>query len=227
MNTFKGFSKNTLKFFKQLEINNSKQWFTEHKEEYEKYVKNLACEFVNDMGLKLNTLPGSFNAIPKINKSLFKLNRDVRFSKNKSPYKTNMGIWFWEGTGKRMECSGFYFHLENNKLMLGCGIYMFTKDMLKLYRDTISNKKQSNSLIKILNELTRKDYTLANEHYKKIPRGYEDVKENTNLLLFNGMHAMIEIDLPDEFFSEKIIDYCLKHFKAMYPLHEWLAKIFH
>jgi len=79
------------------------------------------------MGEKLRPLCPGINAIPKVNKSLFRINRDTRFAKDKSPYKTNLGILFWEGQGKRMESSGFYFHLEENLLMIGCGMYKFPK----------------------------------------------------------------------------------------------------
>lgn len=82
------------------------------------------------MGDKLKAISPGIHAIPKVNQSLFRLNRDTRFSKDKTPYKTNLGIWFWEGERKRMECSGFYFYLGEGNLMLGTGIHVFSKGIV-------------------------------------------------------------------------------------------------
>jgi uncharacterized protein (TIGR02453 family) len=122
MTAFNGFSKELPKFFQNLKKNNTKPWFEKHRNEYEEFVLGPAREFVVEMGTRLRKIAPEINAIPKINQSLFKINRDVRFSKDKSPYKTSMGIWFWEGRRKRMECSGFYFHLEDQRMFFGMGI---------------------------------------------------------------------------------------------------------
>jgi uncharacterized protein (TIGR02453 family) len=82
-------------------------------------VKGPSGAFVVSMGAKLKAISPAIKAIPKVNQSLFRVNRDTRFSADKSPYKTNLGIWFWEGEKKRMECPGFYFHLDTENLMLG------------------------------------------------------------------------------------------------------------
>jgi len=110
MSNFKGFPKEFITFFENLKQNNSKDWFEKHRKDYEELVLHPAREFVEEMGKKLRRIAPAIHAIPKINQSLFKISRDVRFSKDKSPYKTTMGICFGEGSRKRMECSGFYFH---------------------------------------------------------------------------------------------------------------------
>ena len=89
-----------------MKKNNTRDWFEKHRSDYDEFVLHPAREFVIEMGKKLRKIAPGVNAIPKINKSLFKINRGVRFSKDKSPYKTYMGIWLWEGNRKRMESSG-------------------------------------------------------------------------------------------------------------------------
>jgi len=147
---FKGFPRETLDFFDTLEKNNSKEWFEANKNDYENYVKNPAKEFVTVMGEMLPMLDPQIQAIPKVNKSLFRINRDTRFSKNKTPYKTNMGILFWSGDRKRMECTGFYFHIGDGKIMLGSGLYMFTKELMDRYRDAVVDSKKGKSLRTIM-----------------------------------------------------------------------------
>ena len=97
---FKGFSKHTSDFFAQLPHNNSKKWFDEHRDQYEQYVLEPARSFIEALGDALRILRPQINAIPLVNKSLFRLNRDTRFSKDKTPYKTHLGIWIWGRRGQ-------------------------------------------------------------------------------------------------------------------------------
>lgn len=219
---FSGFSKETIKFFEDLTTNNNKTWFNENKKDYEKYVMEPARTFVIKMGERLYELSPDINAIPLVNKSLFRLNRDVRFSKDKSPYKTNMGILFWEGTRKRMECPGFYFHVESNKLMLGGGLHKFTKDIMDSYRKQVAKEKSGKALVDIIENLKLENIDIGGLHYKRVPRGFDDDNPNAELLKYNGLYTMINSKIPNEFYSEKLIEYCYERFKKSYPLNEWI-----
>lgn len=222
-NKFDGFPKEFTKFFADLAMNNTKLWFNEHKSNYEKYVLDPSKLFVIVMGERLEDLSPDINAIPMVNKSLFRLNRDTRFSKDKSPYKTNLGIFFWEGSRKRMECPGFYFHVEANNLMLGGGIYQFPKDLLEPYRKAVINKNSGIELNKIVNKLKEEKISLGGAYYKRVPQGFDPDHENSELLKHNGLYTMVETRIPKEFYSGKLIDYCFERFKKMYPLHKWIV----
>ena len=222
MTEFKGFPKEMNKFFEDLKKNNTKDWFNENKKVYEDYVKRPSEEFVMAIGEKLIRISPGIMAIPKVNQSLFRLNRDTRFSKDKSPYKTNLGIWFWAGKRKRMECSGFYFHFGDGKLMLGAGIHCFTPELLKLYREAVVDKKNGPLLTKAVNQVSKKGYIIGVKHYKRVPRDYDANHERAQFLLYNGLTAMIEEKIPKEFNSPSIVEYAFAHFKNMSPLHQWL-----
>ena len=223
MSTFKGFPKEMIDFFDQLKKNNTREWFQEHKKEYEAHVKQPSEEFVLVMGERLRSISAGIHAIPKVNQSLFRLNRDTRFSNDKRPYKTNLGIWFWEGDRKRMECSGFYFHIDEKNLMLGAGIHIFPKELIGPYRDAVVSKKYGPELRKVINKVSKSGYAVSGKHYKRVPSGYDPSHENVDLLLHNGLAAMYESALPDELFSEGIINNVFAHFKKMSPLHTWLT----
>ena len=224
MSEFNGFYKETSKFFEDLKKNNTKEWFNDHKRDYQENVLDPAIPFVTAMGQRLRKIAPSIVAIPRINKSLFRLNRDTRFSNDKSPYKTNLGIWFWEGPRKRMECSGFYFHLEPNRLMLGAGLHIFTKDLLNRYREVVVDKKHGADLRKAIHSVSEKGYIVHGKYYKKIPAGYDPSHKNAEYLLYNGLSAMVETKIPREFFSSALIDYVFSHFKNMSPIQKWLRK---
>lgn len=225
MADYKGFPRESIDFLSNLRENNSKIWFEEHRSDYEHYFLEPAREFVGEMGAALRGITPRIKAIPLVNKSLFKIHRDVRFSKDKTPFKTHMAIWFWEGERKRMECSGFYFHLEPGLLMLGAGIYMLPKDLLEPYRKAVSNKKRADSLAGIFRDLTTKgNYTTGDKRLKKIPRGYGTEKNHHDLLLYTGITAALEGPVTDLLFSGDIIGYCLEAYRDMLPLHNWMVE---
>lgn len=222
MSGFRGFPKEMLTFLDELEANNDKQWFESHRDEYEKYIKQPSCQFVESMGSKLRELSPEINAIPKINKSLFKIHRDVRFSKDKRPYKTTVGIWFWEGTGKRMEHSGYYFHLENRKVMLGVGLYRFPKELLDRYRQTVARDSSGKRLLEVCGELEEKGYAIGMNHYKRVPRGFPTDHPHAKLLKYNGLTAMIEFEAGKSFHTYSFLEEAFSHYVEMKPLHNWL-----
>ena len=224
---FKGFSKELTDFLKELSLNNSKSWFLDHKREYEAVFKKQAFDFCIAMGEELKKLSPRIMAIPQINKSLFKIHRDVRFSPDKRPFKTHMGIFFWEGDKKRMECSGFYFHLEPDFMLLGAGIHIFPKDLIQAYRKSVVHKKYGPSLTRAIDKIkSAGDYSIDGEHYKRIPSGFDKDHVNADYLKYNGLTAGMEhTPLPDVIYTPDIIDFASKAFSHFKPLHDWLLDL--
>jgi len=223
---FEGFSKETIVFFHNLEKNNNKEWFNRRRKDFDALVMEPARAFVISMGSRLKSLSPDIIAVPKFNKSLFKIHRDIRFSPDKSPYKTHLGIFFWEGNRPRMECSGFYFHLEPSKLILGVGIYMFPRQLLDHYRRSVIHPEYGEELSGILKKICKvKGCELGGKHYKRVPAGYDSSHPNAELLLHNGLYVGQETGLPDELYSSSLIEYCWKRYRPLAPLHRWLVSM--
>ncbi|MEW5814705.1 MAG: DUF2461 domain-containing protein [Spirochaetota bacterium] len=225
---FNGFTKNTVVFYEELAVNNDKLWFQENKERYKEYVLLPAQNFVIEMSQRLMSLsPGVIgDTRPNGAGSIFRIQRDIRFSKDKSPYKTHLGIFFWEGMGKKMESSGFYFHLEPPNLLLYAGIYEFDKQQLEEFRSSVVHPKYGKELKKAVEKvLSAGSYKIGGSHYKKIPRGYDGNHENAEFLLYNSLYSVSEQKIPDQFYSDKLVDYCFKKFSDMYPIHQFIVKI--
>lgn len=224
--TFPGFPKPCLTFFRNLAKNNNKTWFDEHKGDYAEHVLAPARGFVLALGERLRKISPGIQADPRVNRSLFRINRDTRFSKDKTPYKTHLGLWFWDGPGKRMESSGFYFQLEPKNLMLGVGIYCFPKDLLETYRESAVDPKLGPALKRAVESLTKDGgIRVGGQHYKRVPRGYDPDHENAGLLLHNGLYAGMEMKPPDELFTDKAVAFCFERYKKMKPLHTWLMPV--
>jgi len=178
------------------------------------------------MGAKLQKIAPDIQAIPKIDKSIFRLHRDVRFSKDKSPYKTNLGILFWEGTRKKMECPGLYFHIEPNLFMLGAGHYMLPKEVLSIYRDAVVDPELGAELLKAAKKVEKyPDIAIYEESYKRYPKEYDPSTPASKYLLYNGLYAMYRTDDLKEIKEVDIIKYSNDYFKKMLPIHQWLVKV--
>ncbi|MGC8602111.1 MAG: DUF2461 domain-containing protein [Desulfomonilaceae bacterium] len=223
---FKGFPVECVKFYNDLRKNNTKKWFDEHKTEFENYVMEPARDFVMEMGMILKKISPAIIADTRYSKSIFRPFRDIRFSKDKKPYKTHLGIFFWEGRLAKMDCPGYYFHLEPPMLMIAAGNHCFSKSMLDLYRKAVVDPKFGKALSRAAKDVKSKgDYHLGEKQYKQVPRGYDKNHENAEFLLFGGLTAWTEIMIPDEFYSYDIVSYCFNKFKDLSPIHKWLVKM--
>jgi uncharacterized protein (TIGR02453 family) len=226
VSNFRGFSKETVAFFRGLKRNNSRNWFESHREIYENHILEPAKAFVVAMGRRLKEISPNIVAAPKVNKSIFRLNRDIRFSLDKSPYKPNLGLYFWEGPRSRMESPGFYVHLEPPTFLLGGGYYMFPDWLLERYRRAVLHPKHGRELASILKKIAETtDFEIGGRHYKRVPSGCDSAHPNASLLLYNGLHAGWETTVPDELFTPGLVDYCFEKFKPLAPLHRWLAAL--
>jgi uncharacterized protein (TIGR02453 family) len=224
---FSGFTRETVRFFTGLKRNNNREWFEKNREIYDLHVMAPAKLFVTAMGERLKSIAPRIVAVPKINKSIFRLNRDTRFSLDPTPYKTNLGIYFWDGTGSRLESSGFYFHLEPPNLMVGGGMYIFPPSLLGKYRKAVVDPKTGPEIRKIVAALrARPGYSVDGTHYKRVPAGFDPGHPNAELLKHDGLYTGIETRIPEEFFSARLIDYCYERFEPLVPLHRWLMKLF-
>ena len=219
------FPQSTIKFLSALSKNNKKEWFEKNRVRFDFELLQPAVQFVIDLGAELTKLSPNIIAIPKIDKSIFRLHRDVRFSKDKSPYKTNLGLYFWEGKGKKMECSGLYFHIEPRLFFLGAGMYQFTKDQLKKYRDLVSNPAKGKELSDLVKKLLKnKKYHLGGKTYKKTPRGFDPDYAYNELLLHSGFYVYYESKDFAELTKKGSVSFSYKTFKEMYSIHKWFVE---
>ena len=222
--TLKDFPKNTVAYLKKLTKNNSRDWFENNRDLYNSDFLEPCVQFIVEMGDKLTDLDPEIVAIPKIDKSIFRLHRDVRFSKDKTPYKTNAGLYFWNGKVKKMEASGFYFHIEPKHFGVGLGIYMFPPHLLKKYRDVVSKPASSKELHQIVRSLEKKGFTIGGKKFKKTPKGYDPNIPYPGYLLFEGIYAWYDSNNFKELENGKVVRVVYKRFKEMLPLHKWLVK---
>ena len=209
----------SLKFLKQLSKNNNKEWFDLNRKTYE--ICKTEFETVVKSVIDKSTLFDNALLNLEAKKCMFRINKDVRFSKDKSPYKTNMGASINPG-GKKSMIPGYYIHIEPNNSFLAGGCYQPMPDMLAAIRQEIDYN--SAELKKILSAKDFKTYfkeLSQDDKLKTSPKGYD--KNHPEIELLQHKHFIAIHHLKDEDVLNKNFPvYISKVFKAMLPLNLFL-----
>lgn len=219
---FHGFPKESLAFLETIASNNTKEWFELHKGKYQDLLLQPSRDFVKEMGEHLQALVPTINALPKINGSLFRIYRDTRFSRDKAPIKTRIGIIFWQGSAKRMQSSAFYFQFEPTNLMFAVGIRSFTPELLAAYRTYIKDEKHRTSLHHILENIKSKGYSLPETRYKRYPKGHDKKATHAYLSLYDAMYAFKLIPPDEHFFAPDLVLDAYKTYEDLFELQQWV-----
>ncbi|MFH1033744.1 MAG: DUF2461 domain-containing protein [Pseudomonadota bacterium] len=222
---FPGFTPAGVRFWEDLARNNSRSWFEEHRQVFEREVLAPSRLLVEALGQRLRDIAPAIHADPRVNRSLFRVSRDTRFSPDKSPYKNHLGLWWWEGAGPRMECSGYYLHLEPPRLMLAAGMHIFPRQVLAAYRREAADPRRGKALLAAVATVEARACQVGGLHYQRLPRGVDPGLPQAELLRHNGLYAMREAAIPAELYTPELVDYCFQRFLDMAPLHQWLVEM--
>ena len=167
------FSPDLFTFLRDLTQHNDREWFKANKKRYEQHVKEPALQFIADFDGPLHGISPHFQAIPKaVGGSLFRIYRDTRFSRDKTPYKTHTGLHFRHELGKNAHAPGFYLHLAPDEVFCGIGIWMPDNPTLTKIRDAIVADPDAWSALKL--DLQAAGFSwMTGDALKRPPRGYD------------------------------------------------------
>ena len=212
----------TLAFLKKLKANNNKEWFDANKEKYLE-AKDEYAELVTKLISGIRGFDKKISADLQAKDCMFRIYRDVRFSKDKKPYKTNMGASIDPG-GKKSLIAGYYLHTEPGASFLAGGVYMPEGPMLQSIRQEIDYNPEP--LLKLMKAASFKKFFKGldeEDKLKTVPKGFDKTHPHIELLKnkhFLVSHKLSDKDLTDKNASKKI----LEGFKAMHPFLEYLRQ---
>lgn len=167
------FDSKSLKFLAKLARNNDRDWFKAHKEIYENDVLDPALTFIQAMHDPLQNIAPHFCAVPKrMGGSLMRVYRDTRFSKDKTPYKTNIGIQFRHELARDVHAPGYYVHIEPDQAFVGVGMWRPASSALALIRQRIVEKPDA-WLDATTGPKFRRQFRLGGESLSRPPRGFD------------------------------------------------------
>ncbi len=214
----------TLQFLSKLKKNNSREWFNQHRDDYDAAKENF-IELVNHILANSSQFDEELSLLT-YKDCIFRINRDVRFSKNKDPYKNNMAAYFVKG-GKKSWLAGYYFHCEpGGKSFIGGGLYGGEPDQIKKVRQEIDyNWEEFKGILqhkqfkKLFGDLSRQEgMSLIRE-----PKGYE--KDNPAIDYIKLKNFIVSVPVTDEELTDKkIIKKIITCFATMQPLLQFLNR---
>jgi uncharacterized protein (TIGR02453 family) len=218
---FSGFPPATFEFLSGIAANNDKTWFEAHRPLYSAGYVEPAAAFVAALGPRLREISPSVRFEPKINGSMQRVNRDIRFSKDKRPYKTNLNLWFWHGDNKGWDTPGFWFSLTPETVFMGVGMHGMRGEVLETFRESVVHPRSARALLAAVDAVTAGGYAVGEKSRKLAPKGYATDGPAAEFLLYESLHS--EARLPAEAArAADFVDVCAAHFRAMWPIGEWL-----
>jgi uncharacterized protein (TIGR02453 family) len=210
----------TLNFLSELKHNNNRDWFNIHRPEYEAARENYGI-VVNQLIAGIKEFDPSIGTL-EAKDCWFRINRDIRFSPNKEPYKTNMGAYIARG-GRKSPFAGYYFHLEPGESFISGGIYMAPPENMKRIRSEIN--AYSNEFLKIVssNEFTSAFSHFDSESLKRVPQGFSADSPVVDYLKMKHITPYKKINDVD-LVSKNLLSSSLSTFKALHPLVQFLNR---
>ncbi|MDX6690590.1 MAG: hypothetical protein QOG15_2047 [Solirubrobacteraceae bacterium] len=223
--TDRAFPKATTKFLRTLRDNNDRAWFDAHRDEYHAAYVEPAKAFVSAVAPALERIAPGIHAEPRILASIFRINRDTRFTKDKRPYKDHLDLWFWEGE-RKTAVSGFFLRISPALVGIGAGSHGFDRDALMRFRAAAADPDRGDELLAVADDLERQGFEIGGERYARVPRDVDvDADDPAARFLRHGalnVHHEEPAKLASD--AERLMATCVDIWSRLAPLHRWLVQ---
>ena len=220
---FGGFSKDLIRFYEDLSQNNDRDWFHKNKQRYREVALYPMCDFIAAIAPKLEDIAPFYVADPRPNGgSVFRIHRDVRFSKDKKPYKEHLACQFRHQAGKDAHAPGFYLHIDLEGVRYGGGLWMPPAPKLAKIRETIDAYPKKWAAIRNDPAIIQEFGDIQGEGLKTAPRGYDidhpdivDLRRKTFFLMKRAPLSTI--------FSSQLVDDVAETFTKATPFMRFMT----
>lgn len=217
------FNKEFIQFFSNLRVHNSKEWFDANRGTYEEQVKKPFLHFVADalaILSKYEPVP-----LPDPKKCIFRINRDIRFSANKTPYKTNVSAIISSASDKSLDIPSFYIDFSDTKLMMGGGAYFIDNKILPNVREYIVNNYDD--YLKLIGDKAFKDFygEIKGEENKRLPSAFKGLENKYPEILKKQFYFMKEFE-PTMLLSKDLSAKFEESIKSGIKFNQFLYKAF-
>jgi len=218
MTAFDHFSPDALTFFKNLKSNNTREWFAENKTTYDQVVKEPARAFAIAIEDALKDLTGQRHTA-----KIFRIHRDVRFSKDKTPHNTHLHMSF-SNAPSNPNAPMWFFGWDTEGLTLGCGIFQYQKQALEPFRNLMTTEMGGhlNGLVK---EAKASGLRVSDPALKRVPNGYDKAHPNSEALRRKGLAVWNDLGRPDLATEPGFVSRCIEGYKPLLATHRMLSEV--
>ncbi len=220
---FEGFGPEAMSFLNGLAADNTKAFFDAHRSVYESDIARPMKQLVVDVGERLaDSVDPAVSYEPRVGKSLFRINRDLRFSKDKTPYNTHLDAAWWHGAEVKTS-PAFIVRITPDTVLAGVGIYGLTGERLARYRDAVVGAP-GDELASIVSDLRRrvKGAGLSDASRKRVPKGYDPDHPRAEFLLRDGFHVSSSVSTPTSITDAKFAAWLTRRLAKFSELQRWL-----
>jgi uncharacterized protein (TIGR02453 family) len=210
-----------LDFLRNLQANNNKEWFNQHRKDYER-ARDLFEKWTMELGVELEKMDPTFQ-FEKARRYTFRIHRDLRFSKDKTPYSTHMGAFLSAGSKKELK-AGYYFHLQNGGSFFGGGIYMPPKEILdKVRREIYFSPTQFEEII---NKTEFRSFfpELMDDKLQRFPKEYAHETNLSEWIKYKSFAVSKGFDEGQVSNNPQLKNHILLGFKSMVPFNQFINK---
>lgn len=220
---FAGFHRNTLKFLGQLKRNNNRDWFNRNKSRCENEVLASSLAYIEAMRRPVEQFSPLLNCVPKrVGGSLMRIYRDTRFAKDKTPYKTNIGIHFRHQAGCDVHAPGLYVHIEPTEVFLGVGMWHPDSKPLSSVRQRIADLPPAWKRVRD-GKAFRRHFELAGDSLKRPPRGFDPDHPMIDDLKRKDFIGVCRLE-PETIFDGDFVQETAVIFKTARPFFQFLCE---
>jgi uncharacterized protein (TIGR02453 family) len=224
--SFDGFPKSCFTFLKELALNNDREWFATSKQRYESDVLEPTLAFIAALQPAMRKISPYIMVLPKrMGGSMMRIYRDTRFSKNKAPYKTHVGIHFRHELGGDIHAPGYYLHIEPGNCFLGAGIWMPCTEPLTMIRESIVDDTRYWTKARDDKKFKAR-FKMEGESLKTVPRGFEadhPMIEDLRRKSFIGLAPISEKELA----TPECLEIVASTYRDAKPLMKFLCDALH
>ena len=223
--SFTGFSPDSLAFLSDLAEHNDRAWFAENRDRYERELLGRERDFVDAVGSAFAALDQRVQAVPAVDRSIFRINRDIRFSKDKSPFKTYADMWFWIGDDRK-SAPGYFLRMVPGSVAIGAGAHRLTPEQIARFRSAVVDGLHGPWLEHILDDLRTAGFEVSEPTRKTVPKGFSAQQPRAELLKHTDhLHALRAFSPPPaEFTSPEFVAWTMGQFAQVKPLVDWLVE---
>ncbi|CAG5079795.1 DUF2461 domain-containing protein [Parvicella tangerina] len=208
-------------FFKELEENNHKEWFDENRKRYHAHVKEPFDDFIKDLLVEVGKIDPAIN-VP-YNKCIFRINRDVRFSKDKTLYKTNRSAFISRFGTKNKSFPGMYFEINKNELRIYGGVYML--DAKQVYRIREEIQDYNKDFRKVITE-KRFNSTFGEvqgEKAKRLNKEFQQFAASEDLMFNKNWYVYASLPL-NTIYQEDLLNVMMDHYQVLEPFNKFFER---
>ncbi|GAA3283305.1 DUF2461 domain-containing protein [Paenarthrobacter aurescens] len=206
MSTFEGIPTAAFRFYAELEENNNREWWLEHKTTYDAEVREPLTALLSELEPQFGPA------------KIFRPNRDIRFSQDKSPYKTAQGAF-----AAKQEGVGFYLQISADGLLIGGGYHSHTPAQLGRFRTAVDAPGSGEELQRIVEAVAAAGFTIEGEKLKTVPKGFDKEHPRGELLKHKSLSAGIEVGQPEWLSRPSAKDEIASRWEVLRPLVEWVG----